>query len=98
VLRAVHELPYPSPSAVDDLEAAIAGARLPVSDRGAFDRAEPRMTDLLGTNAISDRLRASPKIETWMAGLDDEDRVVTCTIVRSFSGLPNCRRVGGVLS
>jgi hypothetical protein len=38
VLRAVRELPHPSPSAVDDLEAAIAGARLPVSDEGAFDR------------------------------------------------------------
>ena len=38
VLRAVRELPHPSPSAVDDLDAAIAAARLPVSDQGAFDR------------------------------------------------------------
>ena len=38
VLQAVRSLPHPSPSAVDDLEAAIAAARLPVSDQGAFDR------------------------------------------------------------
>lgn len=38
VLRAVRELPHPSIAAVDDLEAAIAAARLPVHDRGAFDR------------------------------------------------------------
>jgi hypothetical protein len=38
VLRAVRKLPHPSPSAVDDLDAAIAAARLPVSDQGAFDR------------------------------------------------------------
>lgn len=38
VLRRVRELPHPSPSAMDDLDAAIAGARLPVSEQGAFDR------------------------------------------------------------
>jgi hypothetical protein len=38
VLRAVRELPHPSVAAVDDLDAAIAAARLPVSDQGAFDR------------------------------------------------------------
>jgi hypothetical protein len=38
VLRAVRELPHPSGAAVDDLEAAIAAARLPVRDKGAFDR------------------------------------------------------------
>ena len=38
VLRAVRELPHPSSSAVDDLDAAIAAARLPVRDQGAFDR------------------------------------------------------------
>ena len=38
VLQAVRELPHPSSSAVDDLEAAIAAARLPVRDEGAFDR------------------------------------------------------------
>ena len=38
VLRAVRRLPHPSSSAVDDLDAAIAAARLPVSDQGAFDR------------------------------------------------------------
>src|SRR6266446_6641748 len=32
VLRAVRELPHPSASAVDDLEAAIAAARLPVHE------------------------------------------------------------------
>ena len=40
------------------------------------------MTFLLDTNAISDLMRASPRIENWMAGLDQGDRVVTCTIVR----------------
>ena len=38
VLRAVRSLPHPSPSAVDELDAAIAAARLPVSDQGTFDR------------------------------------------------------------
>ena len=37
VLRAVRQLPHPSAAAVDDLDAAIAAARLPVRDRGAFD-------------------------------------------------------------
>ena len=37
-LRAVRELPHPSVAAVDDLDAAIAAARLPVRDEGAFDR------------------------------------------------------------
>jgi hypothetical protein len=37
VTRAVRELPHPSAAAVDDLEAAIAAARLPVRDQGAFD-------------------------------------------------------------
>jgi len=41
VLRAVRKLSHPSPAAVDDLEAAIAAARLPVSDQGAFDRWPP---------------------------------------------------------
>jgi predicted nucleic acid-binding protein len=40
------------------------------------------VTYLLDTNAISDLMRAVPRIENWMAGLDDGDRVVTCTIVR----------------
>jgi hypothetical protein len=38
VLRALKELPHPSAAAVDDLEAAIAAARLPVQDRGACDK------------------------------------------------------------
>jgi predicted nucleic acid-binding protein len=37
---------------------------------------------LLDTNAISDLMRAVPRIENWMAGLHQGDRVVTCTIVR----------------
>jgi hypothetical protein len=37
VLRAVRELPHPSAAAVDDLDAAIAAARLPVRERSAFD-------------------------------------------------------------
>lgn len=40
------------------------------------------MTYLLDTNAISDLMRAAPRIENWMAGLDRSDRVVTCTIAR----------------
>ncbi len=40
------------------------------------------MTYLLDTNAISDLMRASPRIEKWMAGLAPGNRVVTCTIVR----------------
>jgi hypothetical protein len=38
VLRAIRELSHPSAAAVDDLEAAIAAARLPVHGQGAFDR------------------------------------------------------------
>jgi hypothetical protein len=41
VLRAVRQLPHPSAAAVDDLDAAIAAARLPVADKGAFDRWPP---------------------------------------------------------
>ena len=37
VLRAIRELPHPSAAAVDDLEAAIMAARLPVGEQGAFD-------------------------------------------------------------
>jgi predicted nucleic acid-binding protein len=40
------------------------------------------VTYLLDTNAISDLMRAAPRIENWMAGLDQGDHVVTCTIVR----------------
>lgn len=38
VLRAVRELPHPRAAAVDEMEAAIVAARLPVCDQGAFDR------------------------------------------------------------
>ena len=38
VLQAIKKLRRPSASAVDDLEAAIAQGRLPVSDQGVFDR------------------------------------------------------------
>lgn len=41
VLRAVRQLTHPSAAAVDDLEAAIAAARLPVRDEGAFDAWPP---------------------------------------------------------
>ncbi len=40
------------------------------------------MTYLLDTNAISDLMRANPRIENWLASLDQNDRVVTCVIVR----------------
>ncbi|HMF78662.1 MAG TPA: hypothetical protein VK604_23600 [Bryobacteraceae bacterium] len=38
VLRTLQALPHPSPVAVDDLDATIAAARLPVPSRGVFDR------------------------------------------------------------
>jgi hypothetical protein len=38
VLRTVRQLPHPSAAAVDDLDAAIAAARLPVRDQSAFDQ------------------------------------------------------------
>ncbi|HLY20401.1 MAG TPA: hypothetical protein VKR61_24410 [Bryobacteraceae bacterium] len=41
ILRALRKLPHPSVAAVDDLEAAIGAARLPVRDQGAFDRWPP---------------------------------------------------------
>jgi predicted nucleic acid-binding protein len=40
------------------------------------------VTYLLDTNAISDLMRGAPQIENWMSGLEQGDRVVTCTIVR----------------
>jgi predicted nucleic acid-binding protein len=40
------------------------------------------VTYLLDTSAMSDLMRAAPRIENWMAGLNQADRVVTCTIVR----------------
>jgi predicted nucleic acid-binding protein len=40
------------------------------------------VTYLLDTSAISDLMHSAPQIENWMEGLDVEDRVVTCTIVR----------------
>jgi predicted nucleic acid-binding protein len=55
------------------------------------------MTHLLDTNAISDLMRAAPRIENWMTGLGRDDRVVTCTIVRGeilfgIGKLPEGRR------
>jgi hypothetical protein len=41
VLRAVRRLSHPSVAAVDDLDAAIAAARLPVRDQGDFDGLPP---------------------------------------------------------
>jgi hypothetical protein len=38
LLRAVQALPHPSPSAVDDLDDAIAASRLPLRDQAVFDR------------------------------------------------------------
>ena len=38
LLRIIQALPHPSPSAMDELDAAIASARLPVRDHGEFDR------------------------------------------------------------
>jgi hypothetical protein len=38
VLRTIQALPHPSPLAVDDLDVAIAAARLPMRDQGLFDR------------------------------------------------------------
>lgn len=40
------------------------------------------MIYLLDSNAIGDLMRADSRIENWMAGLEADDRVVTCTIVR----------------
>ena len=36
ILRALRELSHPSAAAIDDLDAAIADARLPVRDQSAF--------------------------------------------------------------
>jgi len=38
LLRVVKALPHPSHAALDDLDASMADARLPVRDNGAFDR------------------------------------------------------------
>lgn len=52
---------------------------------------------LLDTNAISDLMRAAPRIENWMAALGEDDRIVTCTISRGevlfgIARLPEGRR------
>jgi predicted nucleic acid-binding protein len=54
----------------------IARPRLPLR-QNAID-----VTYLRDPNAISDLMRAAPRIEGWMAGLGQGDRVVTCMIVR----------------
>ena len=38
LLRTLQMLPHPTPAAVDDLDAAIAASRMPVNNRGVFDR------------------------------------------------------------
>jgi hypothetical protein len=38
LLQALQMLPHPTTAAVDDLNAAIAASRLPVDNRGVFDR------------------------------------------------------------
>ena len=40
------------------------------------------MTYLLDANTIGNLMRAAPRIENWMAGLDADDRVIIYTIVR----------------
>lgn len=40
------------------------------------------MTYLLDTNAISDLMRADAHMGDWLSGIQEDDRVVTCTIVR----------------
>jgi predicted nucleic acid-binding protein len=37
---------------------------------------------LLDTNAISDLIRSDPRMAEWVSLLRDDDRLVTCTIVR----------------
>lgn len=55
------------------------------------------MTFLLDTNAISELMREDAIVEHWMAGLDVQDRIVTCPIVRGeilfgISRLPEGKR------
>lgn len=55
------------------------------------------MIFLLDTNAVSDLMRAHTRIENWISGLDADDLVVTCTIVRGetlfgIARLPEGRR------
>jgi predicted nucleic acid-binding protein len=40
---------------------------------------------LLDTNAISELMRAASRMESWMAGLEQADRVVTCTKIARLS-------------
>jgi len=55
------------------------------------------MTYLLDTNAISDLMRTGRGIEQWIAALNEDDRIVTCTIVRGeilfgIARLPESKR------
>jgi len=40
------------------------------------------VTFLIDTNAVSDLMRADSRIESWLASVNGNDRVVTCPIVR----------------
>jgi predicted nucleic acid-binding protein len=55
------------------------------------------VTFLLDTNAVSELTRADTRVEKSMAGLNEGNRIVTCTIVRGeilygISRLPEGRR------
>ncbi len=41
-----------------------------------------QVTYLLDTNAISDLMKADSRIRNWLSALHEDDRVITCTIVR----------------
>jgi cystathionine gamma-synthase len=73
----VRALPHPSAAAVDDLKAAIAAARLPVRDQGAFARFAGGVTCLLDTKAIGDPMRADPFPYSANPILEDQNAYYT---------------------
>jgi predicted nucleic acid-binding protein len=59
------------------------------------------VTYLLDTNAISDLIRGAAGIESWLSSAGQEDRVVTCAIVRGevlfgIAKLPEGKRRRGL--
>jgi predicted nucleic acid-binding protein len=59
------------------------------------------VTYLLDTNAISDLIRGAAGIESWLSSAGQDDRVVTCTIVRGevlfgIARLPKGKRRRGL--
>src|SRR2546428_7902463 len=69
VLRAMQEPPHPSDSDVDELDAAIAGDRLPVR-RAISSRTDSIAICLFDTNVISALTREDTRMALWLSSFE----------------------------